>query len=338
MHIKTGTIDRRGHLCLVLEDRADPADDSIIYRFDGDDWSIFEPGDLVEAVVPVPEGYDRPGDFLAVTDEGVVFDTSAGMPTTEIVGAGYEGAGALKRGLLVFAELVGGVPMAMGFGGQVYELKPEGQFRPFADTFPEPADHPKDDVKFVSGCHSVKQGLHYFTGMVVTASPGSAEIDRANDLGDVDALVAAMLAETRQDYGCVFVYDGSSWRQLDLPTTDLVDGVEADDEGVVYIRLREGVIAALASPDEWEIIFDSEVPISGETVYRGKAVFATDGVLQSIVGGELSAFEPALPEAPGYIVDVVSTGGQFAVIRSESVQLLDGDTWRRNDPPVALGD
>jgi hypothetical protein len=317
MRIKTGSVSNSGGFCIVLEDPRDRLSDSVLYLNDGaENWQRFDPGDLIEAVCFVPAGFGTKGDFIAVTGEGVVFDVVGGLPSSQIVGAGYENPGALKRGLLAFAELVDGVPMAMGFGGQVYVMQPD------------------DDVKFVSGAKTAKQGIFYFVGSIITETPDSEPIDAANDSGDADALVAALLDQTRQDSGCVFTYDGRRWRQLNIPTNDAVDEVESVESGVAYVRLREGTLVALPSTDEWEVLYDDPLPISGECRFGEDIVFAAGEALYRVVDRTIEPFDPPMPEGPGYIVEVCAANRFLAVIRSEAVLMFDGIVWSQSNPPA----
>ena len=339
MLIKTGSVSAEGKLCLVLEDLRDRYDDLVLFVNDGGaNWQRLEPEDLIAAVCPIPNKFLRDGYFVAISEEGNVFELPRLGPPTQIVGAGYENPGALNRGPLVFAELVGAAPTAMGFRGQVYAMQATGDFLPLGTPFPDPEDHPEDDIKFVSGAYSDRQRLFYFVGTVVTATPDSDAVNAANDANDSDALVAALLAETRADYGCVFTFDGKNWRQLEIPTNDAIDAVKTDGAGNAYVRLREGAFVALPSPDEWQVLYEGPSQISGESRYGENIIFAAGDTLLRVAGNGTEPFEPPMPPGPGYIVEVTAAGGLLVVIRSQSVLVYDGSAWSRRDPPVELGD
>ena len=336
MLIKTGAVSKDGSLCIALENPSDRADDTVVFVFDTSEWRRFDPMDLIEAVCPVPGSTPQGAQFIALSSEGRVFELVGDMPFSQIPGPGFEGSEASGRGPIVFAQLIADRPTAFGFGAQVYVMEADSVFLPLTDQIPVVQDYPNDDIKFVSGAYQADKNTWIMVGSIVTASPDSLEIDEANDSGDVDALVEALLAETRADYGCIFVYENDTWRMLEVPTDDLVDSVLTDPAGLVYVRMREGTLVALPTNDEWQIVYDDGELIAGECIFGQEVVFAAGNELLRVENGITYPLEPPMPEAPGYVVELLATNDSLIVLRSESISVLRNGTWVRQDPPISL--
>lgn len=133
--------------------------------------------------------------------------------------------------------------------------------------------------------------------------------------------------------GDLWRYDGSIWKQLDLPTNDDLVHICCGDDGLVYITTRDTII--LGRNDHWKIIKQDLTSDTFESIawYQNKCLINTQYALYEIADGKFSksSLNENMPNPASIMAtrdNILLISTRFSGVQNE-ISYHDGTEWHK---------
>jgi len=327
MEILMGVTAPGGKLCLLMRQPEGTEDRStILTRIPGADpeWLLQDFNVEFASVCATPQAAGN-SPFLGLTGEGRVFFIRDGR-IVRIPGAGFTLPGSRKLGRMDNLLVLNNQLVAMGYGGQAYVSDTGEAWAPIASTFPKAPIEP-DTIRFGTAAYQSKSDRYVFGGEVVIGISISAGLAEASRLGDPTQIAAMIRAQARRDYGALWLLERDAWRDVPLPTNDILDEVVTADGKTVYLRFRVGVVYATQDFVELTEVAANSEGLSALGEYRGEALLADEASIFTLTPTTTEPFEPPLPPMRDRMLVLSSSDDDLYVIREWSIWRLHAGEW-----------
>ena len=282
------------------------------------------------------------GRYAVASDEGDIYFVGDATVREKINGAGIASPDATGLGGILALQQVDTGLIAAGQGAQAYQRTGFGHWDRMIVGGPAAANSKPDAFTAVRA--SSGQDI-YILGFEAPEAK-TLDPDREQKLleaGDWDDIFAAhdLTAETRHkvDQGRVFHFDGSTWRRLGLPGSDVIKDAFIETPDKVWLVGTGGTLLVGNARTGFRRVDLAGFSATFLSITKISDIYvlASDYALHTFDGHRLTPLKPRLRKAPPNPFRVQAIGDMmFYFDYKQGVHRYDGTTWTPIPIPLDL--